>query len=142
MKKIIKYEAYDGTIFNTKKSCIEYENLCLEIKKLEDRLPTIPENFFSNGGGFIQHNEKTFMEVRVAVLKIAQRFSNHKWLQQAIDEGLTVHHSWPGRIINDSCPKAVNDIWYRISSTTNDFKEYGQPYYREFPEKAKNIQLN
>ena len=31
MKEIIKYQANDGTIFDTEKDCVEYEDLCFTL---------------------------------------------------------------------------------------------------------------
>lgn len=143
MEQITKYRADDGTEFHEKEKCVEYESLCDEILILMSRLPDIPDSCdFQNGNGHILHDEVIFMEVRKTILEISQRFCDHKWLQESIDGGLKIDPSWAGRMISECCPKPIYQAWHRISCTTNDFREFGQPYFRTNPNEAKGECLN
>ena len=143
METITKFKANDGTEFNDKQKCIDHENLLEEIKEIISKLePKKVSCDFSNGSGYILQNPKTFRDVRKSILEIAKRFTDHHWIQESIDKQLEVDPSWAGRIISECCPDCVWKAWSRISCTTNDYKEYGQQYYRNNPEKAKNICLN
>lgn len=143
MENITKYKAEDGHEFTLKADCIKHEELCEEVKLTMARLSEKPSSCnFANGDGFILQNEDTFIKVRESILKIGQRYTDHKWLQESIDKGLEVDPSWAGRIIGECCPDVIYKAWYRISCTTNDFKEFGQPYYRANPDQAKDICLN
>lgn len=144
MEEIIKYKANDGTEFGELMKCVDYENLIIEMKDILKELIPIPEdNSFQNGCGYIQQNKTSYLRVRNNILKIAQRYCDHKWLQQSIDRGLEAHSSWAGRMINECCPRPIDHAWYRIMATdTNTFREYGQIYYANNPEKAKDVCLN
>ena len=50
---------------------------------VEAHVEDVPEGCeFTNGGGFIQQNIQTVLKVRENLCKIAQSYSDHKWLQE------------------------------------------------------------
>jgi len=143
MNPITKFQADDGTEFNTKDACIAHEMLCAEIAEVMALLPPKVDDTgceFSNGSGYIQHDPHTFNRVKFALLRIANRISPHKWFEQALyDDG--VHESWPGRIISEmSAP--LWRAWHRISCTDSQFREWGQPYFANNPDQATQKRLN
>lgn len=143
MKTLTKYQADDGTEFANEADCITHESLCAEVDALMNLLPQkpdLPGCAFENGGGYIQHDEATFLAVRKGLLEIANRISPHKWFDQSIADP-DIDPSWAGRIIGECCPP-VERAWRRIGCIDTRFREWGQPYYRTHPHKAEQIQLN
>lgn len=145
MKQIIKYAADDGAEFSDETKCREYEALCAEIQGILDTLPKLPENdgcCFTNGSGYIQHDRIAFLAAREALLKIAQRFTDHHWLQESIDKA-DADPSYAARIISECCPSVLGRAFYRVQCTSAvSFREYGQLYYVANPDKVEGGQIN
>ncbi len=128
MKEIVmtKYESEDGILFDSKSACLNHELLTAEIDLIMEKLPVLPRGQFE---GYIQHDPKTFMEVRKELLLIANRIYPHDWFDQAIQRGNDVHPSYPGRMIDEIGSRPLNRAWYRIMSTDSMYREWNQPYY-------------
>lgn len=145
MKSITKYVANDGTEFNTKADCLRHEALIVEIDEIMSDLPELPKEdgcSFANGSGYIQHKAVTFFMVRERLLKIAKRFTDHKWIDQSIESPRTTHASWAGRIIDECCPRPLSRAWHRIYCTNvQSLREYGQPYYADHENEAKQVEV-
>jgi hypothetical protein len=139
MKTITKYIADDGMEFINATDCAEHEHnlgLALGIMSL---LPKRPESCdFSNGNGYIQHDKDRLLSVRNDFLEFCKRYSDHKWIQETIDKGFDAHPSWAGRILSECLPRSIYKHWHRLSCIDNQFREWGQPYYADHPEQAKN----
>ena len=108
MKTITKYVSVDGAEFVDPKACIARDVLCAEVDKIMSVLQPRPQETgcsFSNGEGYIQHDEAVFLQVRYAL------------------NGLGLLASvWP-----------INQAWYRIQCTDDQFREWGQPYFVYHP---------
>lgn len=142
MIAVTKYKAEDGTEFGDPKKCADYEASCMRIADIMSQLHPKPDTCdFSNGSGFIQHNPEAVRAVTIALCQEAQRFTDHKWLQETIDNP-EVHPSWVGRLIGEYDHSAINSAWYRISCIDKQGREWGQPYYREHSKKAEQVCLN
>lgn len=144
MKKISKFVANDGSEFTSQKKCERYEAHCKEVKAVMKKLgsvPKLPNCGFANGGGYIQHDEATFMQVRTQILEIAKKFTDHKWIQETIDKGLEAHSSYAARIIDECTTRPLGAAWSRVQCVDKQFREWGQPYYAEHPDKAKQVKL-
>lgn len=146
MKAITKFVANDGSEHLTESAARERELLCAEVAEIVGLLLPRPEASgcdFENGRmGYIQQDPATVSRVRLSLLKLAQRFSDFRWLQEAIDGGDKVHPSYPGRIIDECCPRPVSQAWYRFMCIDNDAREWGQPYYRDHPKDARDHRIN
>ncbi|MFW9872179.1 MAG: hypothetical protein ACFFG0_03680 [Candidatus Thorarchaeota archaeon] len=141
------YQAKDDREFDNKKDCIDHENLIDEIDELLKTLPELPKDSgcsFSNGGGYIQHDKEIFLSFQAEMIKIVCRFT--KISKEAIDNllkhQLPLGNSIIGRYVCDCCDSIIKRAWFRISCTSDEFREYGQPYYALNPEKAKKGCLN
>jgi len=142
MKEITKYKAVDGTEFNSPQTCTEYEALIDTVKDIMSELPPLPENdgcSFVNGGGFIQHDLIILRHVKHSLLELMKKYIDHEWVQQTIDDD-NVHPSWVGRMVDDNRP--LRDAWHRIYCTDKLGREWGQPYYVENPDRAKQFCIN
>ena len=138
MKKIAKWVAIDGTEFNEEQKCIDYENLISKVKSIEAKLPSIPDTTdFSNGDGYIQHDEVVTNSVRVEILELCKGYIDHKWVQQSIDDS-TIHPSYVARLLDDYNIRPISNLWYRFHCIDKKYREWGQPYFAANPDKAPN----
>lgn len=138
MEQITKFRAVDGSEFDKESDCVSYEALIVEVETIMRKLDPIPEMDgcnFSNGYGFVQQTRAAFLIVKLELLLIAKRYTEFHWIQQTVDDD-TVHLSYAGRIIDECCPRPVNRAWYRLMCIDKQFREWGQPYYANNPEKA------
>lgn len=143
MRVVTRFEAYDGVEFKSPATCEVYEVRCHNADAIIGRLAPLPVNDgcdFVNGGGFIQH-DRTFIEVRAALLEAAKEETDHHWIQLSIDKP-ELDPSYADRIIGECCNKHLRDAWRRIACTDSLFREWGQPYFRSNPSEAKQICLN
>ena len=144
MQPITRYQADDGVIFTTSAECIQYEANTQLASLIMSKLPTPTVNScdFSNGAGYIQHNIETVISVRNQFLRfIQQEYSTHRWIQDTID-GADIHASYAGRIICECCPSAISKHWYRFQCMDKQYREWGQPYFADNPDKAEQVRLN
>lgn len=143
MEAITKFRADDGTEFADADDAKAHEALCAEIDAVMRTLPPMPKDDgcnFSNGHGFIQHDPVTFNAARHALLRIADRVCPHRRIRESIADD-TAHSSWAGRIISESS-MPLSRAWYRIEKTDTKFREWGQPYYANNPDKGEQFCLN
>lgn len=143
MIKIIKYKATDGKEFDNESDCLEYENLIEEIENIMSILVIPPKKGvdFSNGCGFIQQDGEQVKEVKIKLLEIFKRYSDHQWIKQTIDND-NASLSFVGRLIDDMNIRPLNSAWYRLMCIDNKFREWGQAYFALNPDKGKQIKLN
>jgi hypothetical protein len=145
MQTIIKYKANTGEEFSDQASCERHEALCAEIDALVSRLPPKQKGNgcdFENGSGYIQHEKAVFQEVRTGLLRIGKRLHPHKWIDQALaDTTEDIHPSWVGRLFDDAS-SPLSSAWHRFLCTDKQLREWGQPFYANNPDKAKQVKLN
>ena len=142
MKAITKYKANDGTEFETEKQCQEYESLCARVSAVMEAWPEHPKNdgcSFVNGGGFIQLTKGTFEQVRSNLLDIIAQEIPNQWVEQSKDG--TRHPIWVGRLLSDAGSGPLYSAWLRIQCVDPSFREWGQPYYANNPEKGEQKQI-
>ena len=142
MRVVTKFKATDGVEFTTESDCLAYEDACGDIDTILGMLPEKPDTCdFSNGSGYIQHSMDNFMKARNAYLEYVKIYTDHKWIQQSIDQGLDAHPSWVARI-SECFPGYIAKKWHRFQCVDNQLREWGQPYYANHPEDATALQLN
>ena len=142
MREVLKYQANDGKLFDSKDSCISHEEKLTQVSDIICQLEPKPDSCdFSNGSGYVQQYEDVFLKVRRELLELAKADTDHKWIQQSIDDR-TVDPSWAGRIIGECCIDALYRAWNRFSCIDKDFKEWGQPYFTTHQNEAINKRLN
>ena len=146
MKVITKYVSNDNIEFLNENDCVEHERNMEIVEYIMMKLPLIPDSCnFSNGHGYIQHNESDLLNVRNEFLEFFKRYSDHKWIQQTIDGGFESHSSWAGRIIGECGYHSISKHWYRFGCIDSQFREWGQPYYAmdgNTPTGGDFVQLN
>ncbi|MDD2285827.1 MAG: hypothetical protein PHU98_06295 [Mariniphaga sp.] len=136
MKTITKFKAIDGIEFTNKNECIKYELLIDRVNSIMNTLPKHPDSCdFANGSGYLQHDKTILKNAKVALLKICKEYIDHKWIQINIDDD-SIHPSYVGRLLDDYGIKPLNSAWYRFQCIDSNLREWGQPYYANYPEKA------
>ncbi len=143
MQVIKKYKADDGVEFLDANKCKEHEANCKLAKVIMSSLLVKPDSIdFSNGHGYIQHDRSEVLNTRNRFLEFIKRYTDHKWVQATIDGGTDVHPSYVDRMLGESVPTSIWKHWHRFSCIDSQFREWGQPFYANHPEGAKQIQLN
>lgn len=143
MQEITKYKAEDGREFLNKGECEDHEHNCLTAFGIMSALPSRPDGCdFSNGSGYLQHDKDQLLLVRNSFLEFAKRYTTASYIQQTIDKGFDAHASRAGRVLSEALPNSIYKHWYRFETIGEDFREWGQPYYANNPDKATQKQLN
>lgn len=142
MEIIQKFKAIDGVEFNDKEECIKYETLIDRVNSIINTLPKHPNTCeFSNGSGYLQHNETTFKNAKISLLNICKEYIDHRWVQESIDDH-NINPSYVGRLLDDYGIRPLYKAWYRIMCVDSKFREWGQLYYATNPNEAKQVKLN
>ena len=142
MKTITKYKSYDDMEFLSKDKCLEHEENCKLADWLMKNLPERPDGCsFSNGEGYIQHDNLIIIRTKKKFLEFVKRYTDHKWIKQSIDD-CNLDPSWAYGIISECCPQSISKHWYRFMCIDNDFKEWGHPYYASHQNEVTDKQLN
>ena len=114
METITKYRAVDGSEYSDAKACIARDVLCAQLEKIMSALQPRPQEIgcnFTNGEGYIQHDEAVLLLVKSAL--------------NGLGIPITV---WP-----------ISKAWYRIQCTDNQSREWGQPYFAFHPTEGKQV---
>jgi len=139
MKKVTRFQANDGKVFDNKARCIEYDDLLNAVSGIMLELNPIPKMNgcdFENGHGFVQQEKDAILSVRKQLLTLASKHIDHPWIAQSLND-ITVHPSYAGRLIAESSfLEPVYRGWNRISNIDHKDREWGQGYFAAHPEKA------
>ncbi len=141
INQVIEYVADDGTVFRDQAKCLIHDKRVVEMAKIMSPLGKIPSNggcAFENGTGWIEHDRDTVIKVIKAILKMAKKTMDHKWIDQTSADVEKISPTWVGRLFDDSGDRILYGAWRRIMCI--DMKtgnEYGQPYYALNPSKAE-----
>jgi len=129
---IIYLAHHDNSAFNTPEACLEYETQCAQAIAACGALPEIPTRHdFANGECYIQHDPATLATARAALLGIIQQIFPQKDIT-----GFTNHQI--AYLLSESSPQrpTLIRLWDRIYHTGLEHREWGQPYYRNYPNPA------
>jgi hypothetical protein len=144
MKTITKYEAVDGTEFDTEKECATYEKLIARVNSIMAELPSKPNDdgcHFSNGGGYIQHDKNVLQSVKMKLLTEIKKHIDHKWVDETMKDD-SVDLSYVDRLLDDYQIEPLRNAWYRIMCIDKEAREWGQVYFAYNPEKGQQVKLN
>lgn len=128
MKAITKFQALDGSEFDSEDACRSYESLCAEISDIMVSLPEVK----ICGAGHFQHEASTVLRIQRALVEIFARLhpslNDHhvEWARRAVvPAGMTLI----GRDIDDCGEAPLRAAWHRLMRMDRQFREYEQPYY-------------
>ncbi|MBK7362633.1 MAG: hypothetical protein IPJ01_10095 [Micavibrio sp.] len=132
MKKITKYEAIDGKVFNTEKECLEYEKIIEKVDVIMKPFDKRPKGTnFTNGGGYLQHDTNEVNKAKKQITELGNDIFK-----------CNADFGFIGRYFDDSGYDCLYSAWGRLSNTDSKGREWGQGYFAVNPEKGKQIQLN
>ena len=140
METIQQYKSFCGKIFNTIEECNRYEVIS---KQVDNILETIEDSSkfdegcnFTNGEGFIQHPANTYNILEKELVRLS-----NIWFK-AEDDPFTCFNYYLGRYIDDSNMSCLNKLSYKLMCIDELGREYGQPYFKNNPDKCKGDRLN
>ena len=143
MEQIIKYKSADGVEFDDKGKCKSHEDLYYCVCQSMERIPKKPEETsFTNGKGYLQHEKTDVKRCMIEVLKVAQLYFNYDHMNDVLKDPFACRNGIVVRFISDCCPRFINSAWYRFICISDNYKEYGQPYYASHQDEASKTRLN
>ena len=139
MKKMTIYVACDGTRFDTKKECLDYEKIFVDIEKIINKLK--PNDEVSYKVAIKQNIDNVKLVKKEFFLYCAKIISSYKTWFTEVANG-TRHISHAGRILSDysnQYPKLYK-AYYRLECI-NEVSgiEYEQIYYAHHESEFKGI---
>jgi hypothetical protein len=132
MKKITKYQAEDGKVFNTEKECLDYEKIIAKVDAIMKPFGKRPDSCnFTNGSGFLQHNDSDVSKAKRQITDLGNDIFK-----------CNANFGFIGRYFDDSGYDCLYSAWGRLSAVDNKSREWGQSYYANNPDSGKQVQLN
>lgn len=130
------YTCIDGKQFDNERSAKLYEDILWEIHSIERNLPERPDNTdFANGHGYIQHQMESLRQARELLYDLALRVHPSMIEYDFFSYGFV-------RALDDS-NSVLGKLYYRLVTCVDaDLREWGQPYFANHPEHAKQVRLN
>jgi hypothetical protein len=126
MEEVIKYKALDGSVFNTKKECLDYEVIIAKVNSIMCGFVKRPESSdFTNGKGYIQHDISTVNKAKKDITDYGNKLFNS-----------SCGFGFIGRYFDDSGKKCLYTAWGRLNCMDDKGREWGQGYYAVNPDKA------
>jgi hypothetical protein len=142
MKTKTIYVADDGVEFTDFTSCANYKELCEIVDFYMRQLPKAPNtSSFQAGKGYIQHDIATVKLVRNKIIKFLHQACGGTFNLESATNGV-LHPSYISYHSDHIKEKCLKNAWYRFQCMTEEFKEYGQPYFCNNPDQAKNFCIN
>jgi hypothetical protein len=128
MKTITKYEALDGTQFDTVAQCQRHENLITEIQRI--MLPILPRPDSLIGDEYFQWNFPDVLKIQRSLIEVFERecfkdAATTRWRESTNIAGM----STVGRYMDECAPRVLNAAWHRIMCMDSLAREYSQPYF-------------
>lgn len=128
MKQITKFKADDGTEFDDRDACAEYEQNAMRIQRIMARLPVTD----IRGEGFVQLDRDAVLGVqRDLVLMFEGMYPGMKDQHTEYARNATVPAGMTliGRYIDDCSIGPLRQAWGRLMRIDKQFREYEQPYF-------------
>lgn len=134
MKALTKYQANDGTLFDTRAAAEARDALVAECAALGRMLPSPPQS-----SERLRHDPDTLRAFRAELVALCHRLYPTEPIFSHPPE--TIHPmSWAGRFLSEAAPTCVNDLWFRLACCAHGF-EYDQPYFALHPEEWTGREL-
>lgn len=133
MKQITKYEAIDGSQWDTEAEAIDRDRMVEDVNRIMAPLGERP----TAHGKFVQRDADTILVIKAALFEIADREGVLKWWLdgQRKDHGRTnlqlirdTHPSWFGRML-DGGHEPLSNAYHRLCCIDKRHRESDQPYF-------------
>lgn len=144
MKEVKRYLSEDGWLFDDENKCLKHEKLIMAIKEIESKLPNRPKDDgcnFSNGEGYLQHDQGMIDKAMVDLLKVSSVDKEYWDKPEFLDNPFRCRFGVIGRIIDDS-GSPIHSLWNRFMCMDENYREYGQCYYATHQSDATGGCLN
>jgi hypothetical protein len=142
MEEITKYRAFDGSEFDSKKDCWEYEKLLERIDRIMSYLPERPATaIFVTGLGYLQHNGVQFFATRMQLLQLCREYSSHPILKEAINNK-ELAPAFVTNAIDDTVPEPLALAWWRFECTDSSLREWFCPNCEKYRRGETTFSLN
>lgn len=139
MKKVIKYEANDGKLFDTEKEALKRDELLGEIKKLVKLVHGENQSCeFQNGEGFYQVTKENY---DLCLKEFELLLKKHEsWI---FDIGQVVNPigGYVGRCLSDG-RSPLYHLYSVITRIDKDYRLWGQLFFCLNPQEGKQKRLN
>lgn len=137
MKRIDKWVSRDGEEWKTKEEAMHREYTLNRLESISSILPEyINTTSFANGHGYIQHNPKSVIRARNMLYELAcEEFSS-------ISQYEIKKYGFLRTIQDNNSP--LTKLYSRLilCMDENLWREYGQGYFTNHPEKVEDVCLN
>jgi hypothetical protein len=138
MKIVTRFESNDGHIWDSEEKAIARDKMIEDVKKAMRFLPEPPsECDFANGGGYIDHTASAVFATKSELIELSRPFLG-EWMERQTQPLTEIHASWFGRLL-DGGHEPLERAWSRMMCITPNGREFGQPYYAEHPDEAKQV---
>lgn len=128
MKPIIKYQATDGSEWNSPDDARSRDALCEKVNVAMKPLGRTPRAV-EDGKGWLQHDLETVLKVKDAIIEICREQGMAKSFPVFSNPGRKIHPmSVVGRILDDH-GGPLNEAWNRFCRIDEQGREHQQPYY-------------
>lgn len=141
MKKVIRYLVAGRLIENYRKA-LKLSKYIKEVNKLLNTLHIPKKNYndYVNGEGYIQLTLKEVNNFFQMYGKLIKKFESNKTVKEYSKtvEGLK---GFIGRYLSDNNSPAYI-LWDIANRIDDNYRLWGQQYYRKHPEEAKDVRIN
>lgn len=132
MKEVTCFIADDGTLFEERSGCLDYEALCFQLEGLRVRyLRDRPTSF--EEGQCIQQESESVLAYQREVIRLALQYGVLPTDNANVEFGLIANRpvglSLIGRYLDEGGNRALNKAWWRLMCMDRQFREYEQPYH-------------
>lgn len=133
MEEIIKYKSNDGTIFDRKEDCVNYESICEKVKDIEDSYLPKPSRKIENNE-YYEHSMLNVYKAKTKFYNLCSevfKLTNNITFSKIFDEIScgNRHPSHGDRILSDFGYTVLSNFSYRLRCIGYGGKEYQQPYF-------------
>lgn len=132
MKERTVFVTDDGREFQSRSQAEKHQKLLERLQQIET-LP--PRRRDIAHGKWIQHPVEQYRKWRMALVKMTKEYFPDTYPDA---DPMEIHpHSYMGRVVDDSGPDPLRKQWQRLACTTDDGREFDQPYFALNPDKAE-----
>jgi hypothetical protein len=135
MRPVTRYQADDGAEFYTAEQATDHDALVARIAAINTMLkrPRLSH------GTYYQHDHADYWAWRRAVVELV-REHHPDTLKDTPAEQFSPW-GYVGRFLSDA-GGPLNRLWARLMCTTDDAREYDQPYFTRHPHEARPCSTN
>lgn len=127
MKTVIRYQAVDGSVFDSQEQAASRDTLVAECILVEAIIGPRPK---LHSEEFVQHDSESAQRFVKALVALARKHTAWWDGWARVGEDTFVHPgSIVGRIIDDSDLGPLHRLWYRYYCMDHLWREWDQPFF-------------